>query len=263
MIDEWGSSPHSSDLSSDSISETGRNELDESSTSEEPWLVSYADLMTLLFGFFAMLFTFSTFEGEKGTIEIDSSIAKHMDVSIQSMQKVAADMTQQVKNLNVGKDIQLTLVEDGKGLEIAFDNAILFATGNAELLPEAGQSLLELMEVLKTSGKPFVIRIEGHTDDNPILNNTRYPSNWELSAARASIIVRLFEGHGFSPDSLTAVGYGSARPFVPNRDEKGTPISSNQAKNRRVLVKVALDLERMMRERKKEQEQIQVKLKED
>ncbi len=239
-------------------------EVHNESDGEEPWLVSYADLMTLLFGFFAMLFTFATFEASKPStsVELDSAIAKQMQASIESMKKVAASLNEQMKQMDAGKDIQLTLVEDGKGLEIAFDNAILFGKGSAELLPAASKPLLELMTVLKASGKSFVIRIEGHTDDNPILNAIRYPSNWELSGARASGIVRLFESHGFPSGTLTAVGYGSARPFLPNRDEKGMPIPDNQAKNRRVLVKVALDLQKMIQEQKlkKEQKQEQEKI---
>ncbi len=236
---------------------------DEEGSSEEPWLVSYADLMTLLFGFFAMLFTFSTFEGERATVEISSGVAKHMEVSLKSMEKVATDLTQQVQKMNVGKDIQLTLVEEGKGLEIAFDNSILFTLGNADLLPDATKSLFELMEVLKSSGKDFIIRIEGHTDDNPIKNNTHFPSNWELSGARAATIVRLFESRGFAPDTLTAVGYGSARPFLPNRDSQGKVLPENQAKNRRVLVKVALNLEKMLKQKKEKENQIEVNLKEN
>ncbi len=228
--------------------------------SEEPWLVSYADLMTLLFGFFAMLFTFTTFDSERARVEIDTNIAKHFEVSMKSMEKVSSDLRKEMKRLDAGKNIQLTLVEEGKGLEIAFDNAVLFAPGSAQLLPAAKKPLLELLSVLKSSGKQFIIRVEGHTDDNPISNNALFPTNWELSASRASIIVRLFESNGFPPDELTAVGYGSARPFLPNRDAKGVPIPENQSKNRRVLVKVALNLDKMLKDSRKELPQIQVDL---
>ncbi len=239
-------------------------EIESLDSAEEPWLMSYADLMTLLFGFFAMLFTFATFENSKaGKVEIDANIAQHMNVSIQSMEKIAANLNQQMKKLNAGKDIQLTLIEDGKGLEIAFDNAILFPKGRAELLPEATKPLLELIEILKSSGKAFTIRVEGHTDDSPMLNSIHFPTNWELSGARASTIVRLFENRGFPPASLTAVGYGSARPFLPNRDPLGQPIPTNQAKNRRVLVKVALDVEQMVKDarNRRENEGIEVRFK--
>ena len=84
--------------------------------------------------------------------------------------------------------------------------------------------------------------VEGHTDDNPI-SSPMFPSNWELSSARASSVIREFEKYGFDPSKLTAEGFGSSRPMVPNRDSKGNPLEENQELNRRVIVDIGFSTE--------------------
>ena len=83
-----------------------------------------------------------------------------------------------------------------------------------------------------------MIFVEGHTDDSPI-SSERYPSNWELSAARASLVVRMLENKGFRKDRLSPQGFADSRPILPNRDEAGKPIPDNQAQNRRVVIRIA------------------------
>lgn len=104
----------------------------------------------------------------------------------------------------------------------------LFDSGSGTLKPEGIKVVTKLAETLK--GYPdTVIRSEGHTDDRPI-STGRFPSNWELSSARATEVVRTLQKHGISPERLIAIGYGDTRPAVPNTD------AESRAKNRRVEI---------------------------
>jgi chemotaxis protein MotB len=117
-------------------------------------------------------------------------------------------------------------------LEIEIRTDILFPSGVATLSPSANQVLTNLGEILAPFANP--LRVEGYTDDVPI-DTTVYPSNWELSAARAASVARLFTQHGVDPERLGIVGWGQYRPATQNNSEDG------RNKNRRVLVVVLSD----------------------
>lgn len=117
-------------------------------------------------------------------------------------------------------------------LEIEIRTDILFPSGVATLSPSATQVLTSLGDILAPFANP--LRVEGYTDDMPI-NTAVYPSNWELSAARAASVARLFAEHGVDPERLGIVGWGQYRPAVANENAEG------RNKNRRVLVVVLSD----------------------
>jgi len=85
--------------------------------------------------------------------------------------------------------------------------------------------------------KDYQITVEGHTDDTPI-NTSRFPSNWELSTARASAVVHFFLDQGIPALKLRAAGYADTFPKAPNRDSNGNAIPANQTQNRRVVIKM-------------------------
>ncbi|HUB91286.1 MAG TPA: flagellar motor protein MotD [Dyella sp.] len=117
-------------------------------------------------------------------------------------------------------------------LEIEIRTDILFPSGVATLSPSATQVLTSLGDILAPFGNP--LRVEGYTDDVPI-DTAVYPSNWELSAARAASVARLFAEHGVDPERLGIVGWGQYRPAADNDSEDG------RNRNRRVLVVVLSD----------------------
>ncbi|HEY9766776.1 MAG TPA: flagellar motor protein MotB, partial [Chroococcales cyanobacterium] len=117
-----------------------------------------------------------------------------------------------------------------RGLVISFSDAVFFQKGEAEIRPGNLPLFRKLM--LPLSRMPNAIRIEGHTDDDPI-HTERFPSNWELSTSRATSVVRyLIQSGLFGPKRLAAAGFGEYWPKAPNDTE------ANQAKNRRVDVVV-------------------------
>lgn len=114
-----------------------------------------------------------------------------------------------------------------RGIRVSFDSRLLFPAGGASLQPDALKFLDKVAERLKKFSNN-IIHVEGHTDNQPISTST-YPSNWELSSARASSIVRYFiDRHEYRPQALVAVGYGSSQPISNNATAEG------RSKNRRV-----------------------------
>jgi chemotaxis protein MotB len=117
---------------------------------------------------------------------------------------------------------------DTRGLVISLKNAAFFESGDVDIKPENEGALLRVAKILNSLDN--YIRVEGHTDNIPIHNDT-YPSNWELSTARASSVVRLFINEGkVSPEKIVAVGYGEYKPIADNSTPEG------RAQNRRIDV---------------------------
>lgn len=117
-------------------------------------------------------------------------------------------------------------------IEVEIHSDILFPTGSATLDQSARQILTKLADVLRKA--PNGVRVEGYTDNQPI-HTAQFPSNWELSAARAASVVHLFADEGMSPSQLAMVGYGEFRPRADNSTEAG------RNANRRVVLIILAD----------------------
>jgi chemotaxis protein MotB len=121
-------------------------------------------------------------------------------------------------------------------LEIS--SAAFFDSGSAILSPAGKAILHDVAENLKSEKfKDYQVTVEGHTDDAPI-NTSLFPSNWELSTARAAAVVRFFLDEGIAAQKLRAAGYADTFPKVSNHDVNGRAIPENQAQNRRVVIKL-------------------------
>ena len=236
-----------------------RARVPRSRVGHDRWLVSYADFVTLLFGFFVVLYAFARSD-QKRHVQVSQAIDsafKSMGVFPHSNQPAGAqDAAQpaqaaqaamgeklrtpmQVKgDLNrIQHDLALTLskqiaahtvsIEMGRdGLVISLREAGFFDSGSATPKAEALPVLRQIADRLATT--PYDLRIEGHTDNVPI-HNAEFDSNWELSSARATRIARLFmEMNVISPDRLSAAGYAEFHPVASNDSSEG------RAENRRV-----------------------------
>lgn len=223
-------------------------------TGQSRWMIPYADLLTLLLGFFVVLFAGSRMEipakavtsmdarPESQNVKVagDNRIKDSENLPIVSHEKAdnaagsPSDM-QLAKRLKQemtsGLNLQgVEIRQQERGLVISLKDSILFAPGSAELSQQARETLDRLTGQLSAAmnGESRPIRVEGHTDNTPI-TTSRYPSNWELSTARATNIVRyLVAGRRFSPDRLSAAGYGEFKPVDDNSSIEG------KQKNRRV-----------------------------
>lgn len=118
------------------------------------------------------------------------------------------------------------------------NSSTFFASGSAVLSPAGKAALKPVIEKIKDAKyNGYRVIVEGHTDDTPI-HTVQFPSNWELSTARASAVVQFFIESGLSPQRLRASGYADAFPKLPNRDANGTALPENQSRNRRVAIKL-------------------------
>lgn len=215
------------------------------------WLLTYADLITLLLAFFVVMYSMSVMDAKKfgkvsqalhGILKGGTSVMKpeklnHLNTGHGLLKTGDLKMLQTVMNQDIarqgyGQEVMVGMNE--RGLTIHIMESALFDEAKADLKPRA-KEILDLV-TKDLMSMPNHVRVEGHTDDRPI-HTSRFPSNWELSTARATEVVRyLIERHGFPSSKISALGYASFRPYVPNTS------AENRAKNRRVDI-VVLTLE--------------------
>ena len=207
--------------------------------SENNWIVSYADMMTLLMAFFALMFSFSKVD-PAALDRVRQSVAKQMGtVVVMPFQDMADKLQGIIQSTNLAGKV--TLQQTSNSIWVIFQGSALFEEGTIDLLPASKDTVSEILDVLKEQAIHFPIIVEGHTDDKPI-SSDQYASNWELSSARADLIVRMLVAKGFPPANLQSRGFADTRPLAPNRDAKGEPIPANQAMNRRITIKILREL---------------------
>lgn len=239
-----------------------RRKREEEHENHERWLVSYADFITLLFAFFVVMYALSTINEGKYRILSDSMVNAFRNAPISTSgpiplvvatqptaaQKPAAatkppdtlKLKQRDKMRNVAKSIlevlapliaqgKVRVLETSRGVTIEINDSILFSPGQALLQPQLVVAMRGIADVLVASD--FPITIEGHTDNLPI-STLQFPSNWELSAVRATTVLRLFVDAGVAPERLTAIGYADTRPVEPNL------LADGRARNRRVSIMI-------------------------
>lgn len=202
---------------------------------ESLWLLSYADMMTLLFGFFVMITSFSkidTDKFEKVRAHTTQLFGGEFKKAQQLLQKELKDKVQGegLSNMAFFEDLE-------KGIAVTFRGSTFFESGSAEIRPEAMELLTKVMPSIKSQQGRFAIVVEGHTDDSPI-SSEKFPSNWELSSQRASAVLRVFEANGFNRSQLRAIGFADTVPVLPNRTIENVILKDNQSQNRRVVIKL-------------------------
>jgi chemotaxis protein MotB len=126
-------------------------------------------------------------------------------------------------------DENVSIKKGDDWLEVEIKSNVLFNSGQARLENSAVPIIGKIAAILNTSANP--LQVEGFTDNNPI-NTPRFPSNWELSAARSASVVHLLERYGLKPERMSAIGYGEFKPIADNSTEEG------RRKNRRVVLVV-------------------------
>lgn len=181
------------------------------------WMVSYADFMTLLLVFFVALYAMQSKKEAPGT---NSAKVTTESAGKQNPSRLADKMVKLLEKEGLSEQVSVGI---NKGhVELGIASAFLFQSGNAQLTEEEAALLKAVSSVLKKHPGP--VRVEGHTDSQPI-SNGQYPSNWELSAARAASVVRVLQSAGIPASRLSAVGLADTQPAL---EGKGT------ARNRRV-----------------------------
>jgi len=195
----------------------------------EPWMATFADMVTLLMVFFVLFYSVEKDNTEKFKSAIDMMVEEDGPDGLAKIMKVV-DSTKIMQNLKEMRDAtkaaQAEETEEDR-IVLRVPGLNLFKKGGAKLSPEARPVLNEIVKIIKTKGKNHKIFIQGHTDDVPI-HTAKFESNWELSAVRATAVLRYFYDKGIDPEKLTATGYADTFPMVPNNTKEG------RAKNRRI-----------------------------
>lgn len=227
----------------------------EKAASHERWLITYADLITLLMIFFVLMYTISNVNAKKfsqlsasmsvalggapkiiGESQGESFIDNMTKAGAQTAAEVEAEaLDKATKSLEEYINLQglsgkVEITREERGLVISLKESLLFKIGSADINKDAKGTILSVGQVLAVLRNN--IKIEGHTCNLPI-KTAQFPSNWELSTTRATNVVKFLINEGnFNPERLSATGYGEFRPIVPNTTEK------NRARNRRVDIVV-------------------------
>jgi len=189
--------------------------------------------------FFVMMLTFAEFDipaFEEAAAAIKDKIGSSDD-NASPTEKLKIDLEDVVFQMQADRAVQVT--KDSKGVVIELSSGAFYKPGSAELREEAVPYLEKIAQTISAPRyATYNVQIEGHTDDEPI-STERFPSNWELSTARAATVVRFFDDKDFvDPLKMSASGFADQKPKVPNRTEDGTPIPENQATNRRTAIRV-------------------------
>ncbi|MDB5047466.1 MAG: OmpA/MotB [Fibrobacteres bacterium] len=215
-----------------------RHRVPEHEGVEEDWLMSYADMVTLLMAFFLAMLSVShvdpvLFEQMKKGLRSD--IGKDKDVKT-PLGEIKHDLDSLLADQRKRGEVNIDLGRDG--IIVEFSSSAIYDPGKADIGPSARANMDKVADAIqRIEYYKFAVDIEGHTDNIPI-NTLQFPSNWELSVSRATNIVKYLIGKGIPSERLKAAGYADTKPKVPNVDGDGKPISSNQAKNRRIVLKI-------------------------
>jgi chemotaxis protein MotB len=203
----------------------------------DSWLMSYADMITLLLCFFVIFVGASEPKKDKMSALSEGMAGKFGTVELATpFQGVFRSLQAVVENHQVLKDVSIEKGENTLSLEIS--SMSLYKDKTADFNEKMVPVLVEVAQTLSTiQFMDYRVIVEGHTNDVPV-NNPYFPSNWELSSARASRVVRFFIDHGIKPERLRAVGYADTKPKAPNLDAKGNAIIANRELNERIVIKV-------------------------
>ncbi|TXF11832.1 flagellar motor protein MotD [Pelomicrobium methylotrophicum] len=241
-----------------------RRRRHEDHENHERWMVSYADFITLLFAFFVVMYAISSVNEGKYRVLSESLLSAFRNVvhssdlvyvdprpagrivvapamprpatpaedaerrrEAERMRVIARDILKALEPLVQERQVRVT--ETRLGIAVEINAAVLFAPGRARLEANSERVLRAVAAVLRDDD--HLVRVEGHTDDVPIATR-EFPSNWELSTARAASVVRVFMDEGVEGRRLSAVGYSSYRPVASNDTPEG------RSRNRRVTVMI-------------------------
>ena len=230
----------------------------------EGWLIPYSDLLTLLLALFIVLFASSNIDQTKlekmsqsfnqmfsgGVSVFQASTASNSDISrtdktnttanprtyeLAQLDELKEDVNKYIKKN--GLESQIKAAINSSGLVLTIQDRALFNLGEATLDADARAVAQNISQILEKAGKREIV-VSGHTDNIPI-NTARFPSNWELSSARATAFMRgLLANDALNPVQFTLASYGEFKPIATNDTEEG------RSKNRRVevLIKPLVDL---------------------
>jgi len=203
-------------------------ELQEESAQDELWLISYADMLTLLVGFFVLII--ASVPMKRANFErIAAALSGKGQAPLEDLRDKVDALIARTPEL---KD-KVRTRDDAEGLGIEFRDALLFDSGSPKLREEAQPAIAEIARLLRElPGRPVIV--EGHTDEVPI-NTASFHSNWELSSQRAINVLQSLQSSGVPCERMSARAYADTRPLATATEQD---LEKRRASNRRVLIRV-------------------------
>lgn len=198
---------------------------------EESWLLSYADLITNLLLFFVVLLTASNLSKGKFQQIQKALSGAEAPASLESIKK---EIDAQIEAKNLKDTVHTTLSDEG--LEVSLNSGVVFDSGRANIRDQFEDVLGSMLLVVVPYSSQYSFAVEGHTDSTPILGGT-FPSNWELSSARAIVVRQRLETLGIDKQRIRVEGYADTKALPP---EQLVSLNAEEraARHRRVVVRI-------------------------
>lgn len=210
---------------------------------DESWLLTYADFITLLMCFFVIILSMS--EPKQADIELLQDALEEFKTKTTDKAKPFNDLFDKLQKVvdEMQMEEAISIEKTNRGVLLELSASSFYDPGSANFRKEAIPVLEKMATTLAAFDyEDYLCQIDGHTDDAPI-QTPQFPSNWELSAVRATTVIRFLIDHGMEKDKMRSAGYADVLPKVPNLDEFGNPIDENRELNRRVVIKVERKLD--------------------
>lgn len=195
-------------------------------------MLSYADLITNLLLFFVVLLTAASLSKGRMQQIVKSLSGTDAPASLESIRKeldakIAANQLHELVNATVTPD----------GLELSLNSGLVFDSGQAKIRPELVETVSSMLQLLAPYSAKYLFAVEGHTDSTPIVNGTTFPTNWELSSARAIVVRQRLEDVGIARARIRVEGYADTKP-LPEDQLNGLNAEQRLARHRRVVVRI-------------------------
>jgi chemotaxis protein MotB len=201
-------------------------------STEESWLLSYADLITNLLLFFVVLLTAANLSKGRMQQIAKSLSGAEMPASLESIRK---EIDQRITEQQLKELISTNVTNDG--LEISLNSGLVFDSGKANIRPEMEAVVSSMLKTLEPYGTRYSFAVEGHTDANPVIAGGAFQSNWDLAAERAIVVRERLENVGIPRERIRVEGYADTKPLPPEQLD-GLTVDQKNARLRRVVVRI-------------------------
>lgn len=201
------------------------------------WLATYSDMITLLMAFFVIFFSASKVDMQLFEELKNGFVSDKLNTTTGSPLTMLYNQLDSTFDNSANDNPRVDIEKNYRGINILLGSESLFSSGEANLTRAGRQTIDELCLSLDSIVGRYnlTMDIEGHTDDTPI-RSFRFPSNWELSSARAATVLRQMIENGLPPENSRAIGFADVKPTIKPFDEEGNYVKGSREKNRRVEI---------------------------
>jgi len=199
---------------------------------DDDWLLTYADLVTNLLVFFAMLLAAAQISRPRMQQIAESLSGKEQPASLSSIQE---EIEEHVAEAGLQDMIRADRTEEG--LEVSLNSGLVFDSGSADIRSEQEQLLQAMLQTLVPYADRYRFAVEGHTDSQPVSAGSVFASNWELSTARANAVRQRLQVVGIDEESIRVEGYADT-VVLPEEELEGLSLDERLARHRRVIVRI-------------------------